>query len=285
MRDNVVVCEHAGFCFGAARAVDSLENALYENIPIYTYGPILNNDKLVENYAGKGVRVVEDIDEFKNLPKGKIIIRSHGVAKAVYEGLLATGNEVFDATCPFVKRIHRIVSERSALGERIVVIGNPVHPEVIGIVGWSQTPATVIETEEQVRAFKPNSGDEKICIVSQTTFNRKKFQEFLDIFNENSYNINVMNTICDATRVRQSEAEELSSQSAVMLVIGDPKSSNSKKLYEICSKGCANTYFIQTVEDLRGVNLPQDGLIGITAGASTPRYIIEEVQNYVRYDF
>lgn len=284
MRENVVVCEHAGFCFGAARAVENLDNALTENKPIYTYGPILNNDKLVEGYAAKGVKVVEDPAEFKNLPKGKIVIRSHGVSKEVYEALLATGNDIFDATCPFVKRIHKIVEERSALGELIVVIGNPVHPEVVGIVGWSHTPAVVLENEEQVLAFKPEK-DKKICIVAQTTFNRNKFQEFLEILTKNCYNTDVMNTICDATRVRQSEAEELSKKADVMLVIGDPKSSNSKKLYEICSTGCVNTYFIQTVEDIWGVTLSGDGLIGITAGASTPRYIIEEVQDYVRNEF
>lgn len=284
MRENVVVCESAGFCFGASRAVNSLDEALKEDKAIYTYGPILNNDKLVEYYAEKGVRVVDRVEDFNNLKKGKIIIRSHGVPKSVYESLLATGNEIFDATCPFVKRIHKIVEERSEQGDKIVVIGNPVHPEVIGIVGWSKTKATVIETEEQVRAFRAEP-TEKICIVAQTTFNRNKFQEFLEILEDNSYNINVMNTICDATRVRQSEADELSKKASVMLVIGDTKSSNSRKLYDICSANCVETYFIQTVEDIKGKIPKTDGLIGITAGASTPKYIIEEVQNYVRHDF
>ena len=284
MHDNVRVCEHAGFCFGAGRGVESLDKALSEKETIYTYGPILNNDKLVESYAQKGVRVINDVSEFEGLPKGKVIIRAHGVSKAVYEAILATGMEITDATCPFVKRIHNIVEQHSKDGERIVVIGNPKHPEVLGIVGWSVSSATVIETEEEAQNFSAKEG-EKLCIVSQTTFNRKKFDEFLEILGKKGYNMSVMNTICDATRVRQEEAEKMAKEASVMLVIGDEKSSNNRKLYEICSQYCDHTYFIQTVEDIKGKLPPTDGLIGITAGASTPRYIIEEVQSYVRHDF
>ena len=284
MAREVYVCEHAGFCFGAARGVECLEKALEGDTPIYTFGPILNNDRLVDGYKKRGVRVISDVSEFEGLPTGKVIIRAHGVPKRTYEQILATGNEVIDATCPFVKRIHKIVEEQSAKGERIIVIGNPRHPEVLGIVGWSLNGATVIETKEDLMNFTADK-DERLCIVAQTTFNRNKFQEFLDIFKENSYNINVMNTICDATRVRQAESEEMSKKAKMMIVIGDEKSSNSRKLYEICSENCANTYFIQDVEDIKGKLPDTNGLIGITAGASTPRYIIEEVQNYVRHDF
>ncbi len=284
MRENVEVSEHAGFCFGAGRGVDSLEEALKSDSPIYTFGPILNNDKLVEGYSKRGVLVVNDVKEFEALPKGRVIIRAHGVPEETYNAIVNTGFEVIDATCPFVKRIHKIVREKSEEGYRIVVIGNPKHPEVLGIAGWCLTPATVIENIDEAENFKPD-GDEKICVVSQTTFNRKKFQEFLDIFVKKGYNVDIMNTICDATRVRQTEAEELAKKASIMIVIGDEKSSNSRKLYEICSSNCDRTYFIQTVEDIKGKLPNTDGLIGITAGASTPKYIIEEVQNYVRNDF
>jgi len=281
---EVVVGKNAGFCFGAGRAVDSLDMVLEDKVPIYTYGPILHNDALVEGYSKKGVVVINDVAELENLPKGKIIIRAHGVSKKTYEDILATGNEVIDATCPFVKRIHKIVEEAGNNGEKVVVIGNPKHPEVLGIVGWCRNEAVVLETAEEVEKFSAKK-DEKICVVAQTTFNRNKFQEFLDIFAKNSYNVRVMNTICDATRVRQAEAEELARKADIMIVIGDEKSSNSRKLYDISKANCEQTYFIQTVEDIRG-NLPDtDGLIGITAGASTPKYIIEEVQKYVRDDF
>ena len=281
---EVRLCEHAGFCFGANRGVEAVENALCENIPIYTYGPILNNANLVKDYEDKGVRVINEVDELKSLPKGKVIIRCHGVPRATFEALNATGFDICDATCPFVKRIHKIVEKESNEGSQIVVIGNSNHPEVIGIVGWSVCGATVIENIEEALDFKPVEG-KKICIVSQTTFNRNKFKELVEIFEKNSYNISVMNTICDATTIRQTEACELSKIASLMIVIGDKQSSNSKKLFEICKANCEMTYFIQALDDIVG-RLPKvSGLVGITAGASTPKYIIEEVQNYVRNDF
>lgn len=283
MAKEVVLCENAGFCFGANRGYNAVEEALKENVPLYTFGPILNNSFIVENFEKQGVKVVNNVEEFKNLPKGKIIIRSHGVSKDVFEALENTGFDIFDATCPFVKRIHRIVAKESAEGKVIVVIGNPNHPEVKGIVGWSETPSFVIENTEDAKAFKCDNED-KICIVSQTTFNRNKFEELVEILTDNCYNISVMNTICDATSVRQSEAEKLSKRADVMIVIGDRQSSNSKKLFEICSANCEKTYFIQELGDIVG-RLPKvSGLVGITAGASTPKYIIEEVQSYVRND-
>lgn len=283
MGKEIILCEHAGVCFGAGRAVEFLEKAIEDDVPIYTYGPILHNAKLVEGFEKRGVKVINDISELSTLKKGKIVIRAHGLPKAVYEALSASDFEIIDATCPFVKRIFGIVEKESGEGKRIIVIGNPNHPEVKGIVGWSKTPATVIETVEEAKAFKAKI-DEKICIVSQTTFNRIKFQELVEIFKKSSYNILVMNTICDATSIRQSEALEVSKKADLMIVIGDRQSSNSKKLFEICNANCAHTYFIQELSDIIG-RLPKvSGLVGITAGASTPKYIIEEVQNYVRND-
>ncbi len=281
---NVIVSEHAGFCFGAGRGVDFLEAALKEDGPIYTYGPILNNAHVVESFEKRGVRVVESLEELSHLPNGKVVIRCHGVSKKVYEGIKASGHEVIDATCPFVKRIHSIVEKQSLLGETIVVIGNPKHPEVEGIVGWSTRGAYTVQEESDIEKI-PLNREEKLCIVSQTTFNRNKFQELVEKFEKNGYNTNVMNTICDATNVRQTEALELAAKVDVMIVIGDTHSSNSRKLYEICSSVCRNTLFVQTVMDVLGKLPEAEGTIGITAGASTPKYIIEEVQSYVRNDF
>ena len=283
MSREVVLCENAGFCFGADRGFNAVKDAIKEGIPIYTYGPILNNSFIVKGFEEKGVRVVNNISELSSLPKGKIIIRSHGVSKAEFDKLNESGFEVFDATCPFVKRIHRIVAKESEAGNDIIVIGNPKHPEVMGIVGWSVSGATVIENSEEAGNFSFDA-DKKYCIVSQTTFNRNKFQEIVELFKKRSYNILVMNTICDATSIRQTEAEALSKRAELMIVIGDKASSNSKKLYEICKANCEQTYFIQELSDIVG-RLPKvSGLVGITAGASTPKYIIEEVQSYVRND-
>ncbi len=280
---EVIVSEHAGFCFGAGRGVETVEKAISGGGHIYTFGPILNNAIVVSDFEKKGVKVVESVEELKTLPRGKVIIRSHGVSRATCEAITATGHEVIDATCPFVKRIHRIVEEASLRGDRIVVVGNPKHPEVVGIVGWSHNGASVIEKSDDIDNIS-FSDEEKVTLVSQTTFNRNKFQEIVEKIEKNVYNVSCMNTICDATSVRQCEARELAGRVAVMIVIGDTHSSNSRKLYEICSEVCEHTLFVQSTSDVRG-NLPEvDGPVGITAGASTPKYIIEEVQSYVRND-
>ena len=196
----------------------------------------------------------------------------------------ANGVEYVDATCPFVKRIHSIVEKESAEGRQIIIIGNEGHPEVEGIRGWAKTPAIVVESHEQAEETVIES-DKKVCIVSQTTFNYKKFQELVEIFQKKGYDISIANTICNATEVRQKEAREIAGEADVMIVIGGAHSSNTRKLYEICKKECEETYFIQTLDDLQ-LELPKSvKLVGITAGASTPNNIIEEVQNYVRINF
>ena len=212
------------------------------------------------------------------------MLRAHGVPKRIIETINERGLKCVDATCPFVKRIHKIVEKESKAGKKIVIIGNAGHPEVEGIMGWSKVPATVIESLEEARNFTCGQ-DEKICIVSQTTYNYNKFQDMVEIFMRKGYNVIVVNTICNATEERQTEAREIASKVDVMIVIGGKHSSNTRKLYEICMQECANTYFIQTLDDLH-LDLPQSvRQVGITAGASTPNNIIEEVQNYVRINF
>ena len=189
-----------------------------------------------------------------------------------------------DATCPFVKRIHNTVEKESENGKRIIIIGNEGHPEVEGIMGWSKTPAVVIESAWEAENFVPLEG-EKLCIVSQTTFNYNKFKELVEIFEKKGYNVTVVNTICNATEERQTQARRIAAMVDAMIVIGGKHSSNTRKLYEICKEKCVSTHFIQTLEDLH-LELPKTAaLVGITAGASTPNYIIEEVQNYVRINF
>ena len=181
-----------------------------------------------------------------------------------------------DTTCPFVKRIHKIVAEQSAAGKWIIIIGAAGHPEVIGIRGWADGPVTVIASAEEAEAFSAPEGTE-ICVVSQTTFNANKFEDLVAILNKKRYNITCVNTICNATHERQREAEALAARADRMIVIGSKTSSNSQKLYEICKAKCPNTCFIQTQADLDLRLHGNEQLIGITAGASTPKYIIEEV--------
>ena len=281
---EVVLAKSSGFCFGVKRAVDRVYEQLAENKKIYTYGPIVHNDDVVADLEEKGVKVLNTKEELTELTEGSVVIRAHGVPKEIYEIMEQKNIECIDATCPFVKRIHKIVEKESAEGRRIIVIGNAKHPEVEGIRGWCKTPATVIESREEALQFN-GSKDDKYCVVSQTTFNYKKFQELVEIFQKKGYDIIVANTICSATEERQKEASELAAKADVMIVIGGTHSSTTRKLYELCKSECENTYYIQTLADLQ-LELPNSvELVGITAGASTPNKIIEEVQNYVRINF
>ena len=279
---KVIKAKTAGFCFGVKRAVDTV----YEQVEkcggknIYTYGPIIHNEEVVKDMGQKGVTVLRSEEELDALEEGIVIIRSHGVEKRIYDKLNARGIGIVDATCPFVKKIHNIVSEQSAQGKYIVIIGNPEHPEVQGIRGWAGERVCVIQNSDDAEKFSPDE-NEKICVVSQTTFNYNKFKDLVEIISEKSYYVSVLNTICNATKERQTEAESIAETVDAMIVIGDKHSSNTQKLFEICRKACNNTYYIQTLGDLDLNQLGSVETVGITAGASTPNNIIEEVQNNV----
>lgn len=281
---EVIVAETAGFCFGVQRAVDTVYEQIEKGEKIYTFGPIIHNEEVVKDLEQRGVEVVNSEQELKNIKNGTIIIRSHGVSRSVYQILQNNSIRFVDATCPFVKKIHKIVEKESAGGKRIVIIGNRNHPEVQGIMGWSDSDAEVIESVSEAEQFAAEK-DEKLCIVAQTTFNYKKFKELVEIFQKKGYDVNVVNTICNATEVRQTQAREIAGQVDVMVVIGGAQSSNTRKLYEICKKECERTYYIQTLNDLDFQSSSNIKKIGITAGASTPNNLIEEVQNYVRINF
>ncbi len=282
---EVIVAKTAGFCFGVKRAVEQV----YEQIekadrPVYTFGPIIHNEQVVEDLAQKGVRVIDTEEELEAVRDAIVIIRSHGVGKHIYDLLERNGVTVVDATCPFVKKIHRIVQEQQAAGRRVIIVGNPEHPEVQGIRGWGDEGTLVVETAEQIENL-PVSTKDKLCIVAQTTFNYNKFQDLVEKFEKKGYDILVLNTICNATQERQVEAKRIASEVDAMIVIGGRNSSNTQKLYEICRKECKNTYFIQTLGDFNPECVNSVRSVGITAGASTPNQIIEEVHTNVRIKF
>ena len=275
---QVTVAKSAGFCFGVQRAVDTVYEQVEKGVrPIYTYGPIIHNEVVVQDLEERGVQVLEGKEDLGQLTEGTVIIRSHGVGKEIYDLISAKGLNCVDATCPFVKKIHRTVEKESAAGRQIIIIGNDNHPEVEGIKGWCRHPALVIESAEQAEALNLPEGT-KVCIVSQTTFNYKKFKDLVEILDKKRYDRIVVNTICNATEERQTEARQIAGKVDAMIVIGGSHSSNTQKLFEICRKECENTYYIQTVHDLDLEVLRSTGLVGITAGASTPKKIIEEVQ-------
>jgi 4-hydroxy-3-methylbut-2-enyl diphosphate reductase len=275
---EVIVAKTAGFCFGVKRAVEQVYRQLEEGEgPIYTYGPIIHNEEVVRELAERGVQILETEEELAQISEGTVIIRSHGVARKVYELLEEKPIHVVDATCPFVKKIHRIVDEHSRAGADVLIIGNDGHPEVEGIKGWCCGRVDVIGTQEEAERFRHDE-NKPLCIVSQTTFNYKNFNKLVEIISKMVYyKLDVLNTICSATEERQSEAREIAAKVDSMIVIGGSHSSNTRKLYEICHKECENTYYIQTLKDLDFRLLPSSGCVGITAGASTPKNLIEEV--------
>ena len=282
---KVIKAKTAGFCFGVKRAVDTVyEQADTCGGPIYTYGPIIHKEEVVKDLESRGVSVIRSEEELEGITEGTVIIRSHGVEKRICDKLLGKGLRIVDATCPFVKKIHNIVEKESAEGKYILIIGNPDHPEVIGIRGWAGSNVSVIQNADDIEKVD-FSKNKKICVVSQTTFNYNKFQDLVEIIKKKSYDISVLNTICNATKERQTEARSIAESVDAMIVIGDKHSSNTQKLYEICRNACNNTYYIQTLDDLDLNQLGSVETVGITAGASTPNNIIEEVQNNVRIIF
>ncbi len=277
---EIILAKSAGFCFGVQRAVDmAYEQAGHREV--YTFGPIIHNEEVIEDLKSKGVNIIEDLDELEGKAECTVVIRSHGVEKKVYDDLNSRGIHVVDATCPFVKKIHNIVKNDSEAGRVIIIVGDPNHQEVKGIVGWCSGEVHVVDSEEGVLSLIDVLSDEsrEISVVSQTTFNLNKFNNIVDIIRNKLYNVNVYETICNATAVRQKEAKEIASRVDAMIVIGGRNSSNTQKLYDISKKECENTYYIQTLVDLDLTTFESVSRVGITAGASTPNYIIKEVHS------
>ena len=277
---EIILAKSAGFCFGVQRAVDmAYEQAGHREV--YTFGPIIHNEEVIEDLKSKGVNIIEDLDELEGKSDCTVVIRSHGVEKKVYDDLNSRGIHVVDATCPFVKKIHNIVKNDSEAGRVIIIVGDPNHQEVKGIVGWCSGEVHVVDSEEGIISLIDALSDEnhEISVVSQTTFNLNKFNNIVDIIRNKLYNVNVYETICNATAVRQKEAKEIASRVDAMIVIGGRNSSNTQKLYDISKKECENTYYIQTLVDLDLTTFESVSRVGITAGASTPNYIIKEVHS------
>jgi len=278
---RVTVAQSAGFCFGVRRAVDLAEREAAKHQTLYSYGEIIHNTHETRRLEKLGVRTAECTAA---IPDGAaVLIRAHGVTRAVYEELQAKGCTVYDATCPFVAKIHRIVEAESKAGRRIIILGSKNHPEVLGIAGWCQN-AAVYESSEQLLQALDELGlppETPVSVVGQTTLNRASWNISVKILKKRYTNCKIFDTICNATDERQTEARSLAGRSDCMVVIGDKKSSNTKRLYEISASLCPHVLHIEDatelgtsdIEALRGLT------VGITAGASTPAWIIKEVSN------
>lgn len=271
---KIYIADHAGFCFGVKRAVEIAENTLSQlnqDEKIYSLGPLVHNPQVVEKFNKKGLKVIDNTDELDN---GKVIIRSHGISGNLQKRLEDKNLELIDGTCPYVKAVHNKVKSYHEKGYKIVIIGDKNHPEVIGINGWCNDEGIVINSEEEANNM-PNY--DKICIVSQTTNTQEKFQKLSDIISKKGKEVKIFNTICNATYQRQSACEELAKKVDVMIVIGGYHSSNTNKLAEISRKYCNNVYHVETPDELPLHEIAKFNTVGITAGASTPDWIIEEV--------
>lgn len=263
----------AGFCFGVKRALEVAEQATQSyNQPIYTLGPLIHNQQVVDRLSGQGVQVVNQVSDVTD---GTLIIRSHGVAEKTILEAEQKGLEVINATCPFVKKAQMHARELYENGYQVVVVGDKKHPEVGGIVGWTNDSAIVVESPEEALALPDY---ENIGVVAQTTQIYSNFTQVVDILKEKCEEIKVHNTICNATGERQKATSDLAQEVDVMIVVGGKNSANTQKLARLCRETGTPTYLIETAEDLQAKWFEDSDHIGITAGASTPDWIIEEVK-------
>lgn len=279
---EIITAQSAGFCFGVQRAVDEVQKQIVSGKkPVYTYGPIIHNQQVVDSLAACGVIVIHSEEELRGIHEGTIIIRSHGVARRIQNIMEHSGAVIIDATCPFVKKIHGIAEEAGKNGEVLIIAGNPDHPEVQGIMGWTDGEVYVVRDEKEMADLELAPGSRAV-LVAQTTYNKTKFEDIVAIFTKKEYSISVKNTVCSATDRRQTETRDIASKVDAMVVIGGRHSSNTQKLYQISSEKCRHTYFIETPDDLDMRPFQSFSRVGITAGASTPKSLIEEVTLHVR---
>ncbi|MDW7675420.1 MAG: bifunctional 4-hydroxy-3-methylbut-2-enyl diphosphate reductase/30S ribosomal protein S1, partial [Bacillota bacterium] len=271
---EITVANKAGFCFGVKKALDIAESAVVcPTEQIFTLGPLIHNPQVVTKLADKGIVSINDLTE---ITSGKVIIRSHGVAPEIINEAKDKGLELVDATCPFVNKAQQLAKEHADKGYLIVIVGDPTHPEVEGIFGWSGNNAKVIEDIDEVTALPQQS---KICVVAQTTQSIEKFNQIVAALKGKADEVKVCNTICDATRQRQDAAKKLALDSDIMIVVGGRNSSNTRKLTSICEATGTPTYHIEQASELKQEWFVAKEKIGVTAGASTPDWILEEVIN------
>ena len=270
---KIIVSEYNGFCGGVKAAVLRADKILSEDKKLYSYGEIIHNKDVVEKFKNKGMVVVDEIPDNAD---AKLLIRSHGVGKHIYDKLKEKNIEVVDATCVKVKKIHKIVEEYKNNDYNIIVVGDENHPEVQGIAGWCNNEANVVKSPEELIEIIDSS--KKYCLVCQTTFNLNIFKEILETIKANNYsNIVVHNTICDATKERQEACVNLASKCDVMLIVGGKNSSNTKKLYELSRESCPNTFLIENYKEIPYNYIDKNTIVGVSAGASAPDWVIEEV--------
>ncbi len=277
---KVEISKNAGFCFGVKKAVD----AVYNNVNtcrLCTYGEIIHNKQVVNKFLEMGVKNIDNINNIVTQKDLTVVIRAHGVPKQVYDTFDEHNIKYIDATCPYVKKIHNMAQKYYECGYQIMIVGDREHPEVIGINGYTDNTAITVSNLDELRDINLCNYNQ-LCVVVQTTHNKEEFKSIIKYLNHLQIRGLIINdTICNATDIRQTEALELAKKADKMIVIGGSNSSNTKRLYEICRKHCQKTYLIEQAKDLDKSEFAEADLIGITAGASTPEYIIKEVKDFI----
>ncbi len=272
---KITVAKSAGFCFGVKRAIDLAQDIASKNNDVYTFGPLIHNPQEVARLEKENIKVVED---YSKIDKGVLVLRTHGIPLDIYENLSKKENiKIVDAACPFVKKAQDIIKELSKDSEQIVIVGEKKHPEVVALVSYGKGKCIVIEDKKDVKNVKKT---DIIYIVSQTTQSPKKFEEIVNEISKISQ-VKVFNTICRATFDRQSAAEKLAKEVDVMIVIGGKNSGNTTRLYQICSN-ITKTYHIENVDEIEPAWFEKVETVGITAGASTPDWIIESIKGRIK---
>lgn len=273
----VKVAKKAGFCFGVKRAMQMAFDEVKKSDDIYSLGPLIHNKQAVERFEKDGLLTVDSIDEIED--NKKVIIRSHGVSKNIYDLANSKNLKIIDTTCPFVTKIHEIVKNFKGKNYEIIVLGDKNHPEVVGINGWADNECIIIKNLEEAKNLSIDNS-KKYCVVSQTTINIDTYEKIKEILQSKISNIVFNNTVCSATKERQDASKELSNEVDVVVVVGGKHSSNTQKLAQICSEN-VKTFCIETKDELDKEELKKYKVVGVTAGASTPDWIIEEVISFL----
>ena len=272
---KITIAKSAGFCFGVKRAIDLAQDIASKNKDVYTFGPLIHNPQEVARLEKENIKVIED---YSNIEKGILVLRTHGIPLNIYENLSQKENiKIVDATCPFVKKAQDIIKELSTDSEQIVIVGEKKHPEVVALVSYGKGKCLVVEDKKDVKNVKKT---DIIYVVSQTTQSPKKFEEIVNEISKISQ-VKVFNTICRATFDRQSAAEKLAKEVDIMIVIGGKNSGNTTRLYQICS-AITTTYHIENIDEIKRDWFNDIKNIGITAGASTPDWIIEKIKRRIQ---
>lgn len=271
---EIILAKNSGFCFGVKQAIKSAEEQaeINKGKTIYTCGPLIHNAMVTSKLEEKGIKIIDSLLEAKD--GDIVIVRSHGEPKAFYQLAEEKKVNLVDATCPFVAKIHDLAHEAYEAGHKIVIIGDKEHPEVIGINGWCENSATIVNSEEEAKNVNI---EESVFIVCQTTIKQELVDKILPIFDEKGIKYEIKNTICNATTDRQKSCKKVASECEAMVIVGDKKSSNTRKLKEIAEGNCKNTFFVENIEDLPLKTLKKYNKIGVAAGASTPEFAIKEV--------